>query len=383
MLSFEISSDSKPPTRDKWINPNYAGPGDLLIRPERDDPSRWQEKVYDFNWNVPELEILEDQLKASYNKLHTLEKNPKFRAIQAATNPLRLLYSDKGMIVKEYGGENCTLNWLNMFELSNTLKPLISRIEQRRVRDFNTLMLGNEMGFIEALNHKIKTTYKVDWTWFAFGSSDIRELYPKQYLKSADGDYDLDSESNIRRIAFDLSKTRVELVSTCGDTVGSIVCALATLDVGGTMIVKLGFGNHMISWMFLLSGLFKELVITKPESSNQAWIVGQEFRGIRAELLEQLYIVLRFGRNLKIQPQLFKRSDVPDTFIVKLAEVHTILTNHIIESIMRQLSNWEHYKDFTPALIHEANQDEHVYNAKEWLNNNKVYPLARNAVISI
>lgn len=378
MLSFNITSDSRPPPIG--INPNYAGPGDLIVRPERDNPSTWQEKFDSFNWNVPELEILEDQLRASYGKLHALEKNPKFRSIQAATNPLRLLSSDKGMIVKEYGGENCTPNWLTTFELCGLLKPLISRIEQRRVRDFNTLTLGNALGTIEALNHKIKTSYKVDWTWFTFGADESKQ---KQRLKSADGDYDLDSESNIRRIAFDLSKTRIELVSASTDTVGSIVCALATLDMGGTMIVKLGFGNHMISWLFLLSGLFKELLITKPESSDSCWIVGQEFRGIKDELLEQLYKVLRFGRNLKIQPQLFKRIDVPDTFVAKLIEAQTIITNHRIESMTRQLSNWEHYKDFTLALIHEANQDEHVFNAKEWLNNNKVYPLARNAVISI
>jgi hypothetical protein len=368
MLSFEITSEGRLPFG--IIHPNYAGPGDLIVRPDRDDPSAWQEKFFDFNWNVPEIENLEDRLKAIYAKLG---KNYKFKSY---LDPLRLLYSDKGIIVKEYGGENCTPDWLVTFELSSLLKPLISRIEQRRVRDFNTLILGNTLGSLEALNHKLKTTYKVDWTWFSFGPD-----YPK--LKSADGDYDLDSESNIRRIAFDLSKTRVELVISYHDSIGAVVCALAVLNAGGVMIVKLGFGNHMASWLFILNGLFKELLIVKPESSDSGWMVGREYRGIKNELLEQLYTVLRFGRNLAIQPQLFKRADVPDTFITKLIDAQTNIINHRIEINERLLNNMEHYRNFTPTLIHEANQAEHTYNAKTWLETNKVFPLARNATISI
>lgn len=380
MLSFNISVLSKQVC--PAIKPNYAGPGDLIIRPERDNPSEWQETFGEFNWNIPQLTALETLIQTSYDQLVPFSKMTKFQIIQAATNYKKILCSDKGIIVKDYGGEKCTPEWLAMFELSSLLKPMLSRVEQKRGRDFNTLCLGDSDCLI-ALNHKLKTSHKVDWTWFAYSTDELKEIYPKNWLASADGDYDLASEANIRRIAFDLSKTRIELVVSNTMDNGSIVTCLATLEHGGVAILKHKFENHSISWLWLLNGLFKELLIVKPESSESIWIVGLDYRGIKQDTLENLYNILRFTRGLKVQPQLFKRVDIPDDFIAKLVEQHTIITNIQIESITRTLNNWEHYKDFTPAQTLEANQAEHLHNAKEWLKNNNVLNMSRNAAISI
>ncbi len=362
------------------IKINYAGPGDLLIRPERDNPLEWQEKFGEFNWKASALDASRDQLNLTKDRLMPASKSAKFQSIISATRPSGVLCSNKGIIVKEYGGEKCTPEWLDMFELSSLSKPLITRIEQRRVRDFNTLHLGDTSDHVLALNHKLKTTHKVDWTWFTFGINDIN---PSRCLLNSDGDYDIESEANIRRMAFDLSKTRIELVTSMVTGIGSIVSALATLNQGGNAILKHEFENHSISWLWLLNGLFKELLLVKPELSDSLYIVAFDYRGIKSDMLETLYQILRFNRFLKVQPQLFKRTDIPDEFIAKLVEAMTIIMNHQTESIDRQLANYEHYKDFTQAQIHEANQAEQLHNAKDWIKNNNLLTMARNAAISI
>jgi hypothetical protein len=389
MQVFNISaSDAKLPSTARWIQPNYAGQGDLIIRPERDNPADWKEKFPDYNWKLTILDDLKPRIAESLCKVEKLVSNTKFNATSTALNPFNPLL--RGIVIKEYGSDRCTAKWMKMIELSSLLKPLFQYTEQKRTRELNTFHLNEATGdFITALNHILKTTYKIDWTWRATALDDaISHVYPKNIINTfGDGG----SESNCRRIAFNLSKTRIDLI-TCGDLASfdSMLTVIAVLSKSGAVVLRWSnrFDSCHISWLWLMNCLFKELTLVKPESSdpdsNEIYVIGLDYKPIKEEYIENLYTYLRFIKSIKHDcPALFRKNDIPEEFISKIVEAQRLLIVRECESIDQKYDSCMHYKNFTPSQIHEAMSAEHQYISSNWLERNGLLMLSKNDSLDI
>ncbi len=396
MLVFDIkTADAKLPSSARWLQPNYFGLGDSMIRPERDNPEGWKEKFPEFDWNLSGLDDLRKRLVECLGKIDPIVSQTKFKTVNAALNPLGLL--THGIVLKEYGGELCNINWLKMIELSSLLKPLFQYTEQKRIRDITTLHLNETSGdSIVALNHILKTNYAVDWSWRVVGlDKNITCNYPKNIMNTFGGD--MDSESNCRRIAFNLSATRIDLVTSmtqhkdsAASMFGTLLTALATLDKAGAVVLKWhGILDHYhISWLWLMNCVFKELLLVKPESSDatsdEIYVVGLEYKSIKEEYIESIYPYLRFINSIDQGcPALFRKLDIPEEFIRKIVEAQRILITKQCESIDQKYDSWMHYKNFTHSQIQEALSAEHLYISKAWLERTGLRVLSKNDTLGI
>ena len=421
MLSFDLSVEkARLPNQDHWITPDYDGSGDFRVRPNRDNPSNWTTCLGEFDWGIQALEDLKTHLNTAKHKLDRVCKNKKFQVVCEAVRSYDALRTDRGIVVRELGAEVCTNAWLKMYELCSLIDPMLATIENRRSRDFGTLHLAEAPGnFILALNHYLKTSHKVDWHWYANtyktqasqdGQSYLEDTYgmidayPNNWLFGADGDGDITSDANIRSFKHVLGETKIDLVTSDVKYVpavenydeeeningpvqlGALVGSLATLDKGGMVCLKQFtiFEAHSISWLWLMACCFRNLRIVKPETSKAAnseiYVIGLGYKGINEQHLEILYRYMKFVRSIcdgKRLPALFKRDDIPEQFIARIVEIETLLTTRQCEAIEQNLNAWEHYKNFTPVQIREANRAEQMQIAREWIDRNKVKPLAR------
>lgn len=419
MLSFNISCHGKLPNLGGWLQPDYGGPGDSIVRPDRDQPGEWQTDYPDYDWKVDALQALKICLNKTKHLLDPMCNNRKFQVVCELSRSHESLRTDRGIIVRNYGGEICTNAWLKMYELCGLLRPMLTERDTRRERDFRTLSLAEAPGnFILAINHYLRSNHKVDWTWFANTYKGIGQdkylddnygiikAYPESWLFGADGDGDITSESNIRSIAFKLSNTRIDCVTSDVKYVpaeenydeeeningpvqlGAILGSLTCLSKGGTAILKQFtiFEAHSISWLWLLNCLFKELTIVKPETSKAAnseiYVVCTGFKDhVALDQMEILYRQMQYIRSLndgRRIPALFKRTDIPDEFIIKIVELQTLLVDQQCASIEQNIKLWTKYKDLPPSRIAAQNATERDHVAREWLGRNNIKPLPAN-----
>ena len=416
MLKYTLSSE-KPrlPSPDHWLRPNYLGPGDSIISSYRDDPDEWQNDHMHFNWTEPTMMVLKIQLNAAKNKLNPIASNKKFNIVIEKNRSHELLRTNKGIIVREYGGEVCTNAWLKMYELGSLLDDCLLIIQKKRCKEFGSFHLAEAPGnFILALNHLLKTKYLIDWNWHANsyrGNHDhylgdtygLQDKFPDHWLYGADSDGDITSDANLRSFEYRLKKTRIDLVTSdvkyvpdnleCFDEeeningpvqLGGIICSLGTLSIGGYAILKhfTLFESHSISWLWLMNCVFNELHIIKPETSRAAnsevYVVGIGYRKkIDANHMEMLYKVLKFIRGIctgvKI-PALFRREDIPNSFVDRLIDIQRILVDRQIAAIDDNISIWEQYKKI--QIPDQFNNQTTIANT--WLERNDIRLLPAN-----
>ena len=177
-----------------------------------------------------------------------------------------------------------------------------------------------------------------------------------------DGTGDLYKLLNIKQYA-SLFKNDVELVTADGGFDFSynfnkqeqlsfrilfceIVTALSVQKKGGSFVCKFFdiYTETSQSLIYLLVSLYKNVYITKPNTSRAAnsekYIVCKEFLGIDTDYLNKLYIVvecLEFVSNNKLYlHQIFKYDNL--NFINKINDINTIFYNNQINSIKNTLN---------------------------------------------
>lgn len=424
MLVFDITATSRSeglPKLDKWLKPKYNGPGDQIWKEDlsRTFPQNWQQDFPDYDYSFPRFQDLKKKLNATKDKLDkyyaNIHKSKKYETVTNLTRPLSKLRGPSGLIASEYGAEVVSNAWLKMYELCVFCNEMFGKIARSRNKQLNSVHFAEAPGnFVLAINHYLRNHYPVSWRWMA---NSYRELYsgssfyltdhhgmikkyPKQWFYGADGDGDITSSANIRSFVHQINthiphKEKIHLATSDVKYApkqmnyseeerinipvhfGQILSVLKVLDKGGCMIIKeLTFYEPMsISLLFLLSNCFEQLLIVKPETSrpfnSEVYLVGIGYKdNLSSAQLDNLYQVLTYIREMndgKSVPALFRKQDIPTTFMKRLYHISSRLAHSQINALNTNIKTYEQYKTKDYDEIDYELNDVHRVEVNRWV----------------
>ena len=382
-------------------------------------------------YQYPEMISLKHELNSVKQKLDPIHVDPasakKYATIANLVRSHDDLRGPSGILAKDYGAEIVTNAWLKMFELMNFAHSLLDKLQKSKTKKtFNSLHVAEAPGnFLLSINHKLRTEYpSVEWNWLA---SSFRDLYsegnvhyledqyglisafPNNWIFGADGDGDITSVANIRSFAQSLQDGECQLVTSDVKYVpidvnfdeeeninipvhlGHLLIALTSLSKGGIMILKefTLFEAPSISMVYLMTQCFNNVRIVKPETSRPAnseiYIVGIDYKkNLNLLQIEALLDIMKYIRPLNTEagsPAIFRKNDIPQTFVDKIVRIQSALVRSQIKQIERNLALFEKYtqeeyrgndrqikKDLGP--LREAT-------AKEWIEKTGIRVLNR------
>lgn len=290
------------------------------------------------------------------------------------------VYRDlKHILKKQYNTEMMTNAWVKMYEMLNMFPDLIP--SETIVKTFHLCEAPG--AFISALNHIVSNrNQKLDWyaqtlkpTINENTTNDALEdhfgliaSYPNRWLfgdKNIDESGDITHSAIIKFYASNPNLKNIDFMTAdaglqCDPTelneqeaflgkinMGQIICILACLSIGKSAIFKtfLPMSEPLtISMMYLVTHLFTEVTITKPNTSHhsnsEVYIILQKYKGINESVLEMLYMMLD---DPKITSKSLLFSMIDMTFFGSYMSNIGLFIDRQIQSLNRNYYYYYHY----------------------------------------
>jgi len=400
------------PGTNKWLNPNYAGPGDYLARNVSDisgnlnNPADWQSDFPTYSEPIPRnMEIKRElnEVKAGITKVKAEGHDQLYTTVAAAFNKYESLRGRNGELVKRFGAEIVSNAWMKMYET-------MTLVDLPKAGEWNTFHIAEAPGnFILAINHYIYNHKpQMHWNWHAnsfkdiFGSKDgqylddnygIMKSYPDKWLFGSDSDGDITSPSNIETFAeifpgtlnFVTSDVKyVPLVEDYNEEenqnipvqMGHLLISLRTLKKGGTALLKefTFMETAKISQLWLLACVFKELHIIKPVTSRPANSeVYVLCKGYKANLTDmQMLRLMNYMRYIRYltsgAPGIFQLLDIPKAFVGAVIKLNEQLADQQKSGLKRNLELVYAYKNSHKSDIYrDADDESRTRHSEEWI----------------
>ena len=412
MLIYEIKSEVKLPHYTKWFTTSYIDNGDLLfkkfINSEYDDPNDWRENHKEFDYNIPELDIIKTKLDASKSSLDfTLDGSDIEKSYTNITKIIRnceKLRGKTGHIKINYNAEIVSNAWLKMYELCTFLEPLMNDNE------INSFHLAEAPGnFLLAINHYIKTNHPdIKWNWIANTYNtkvytdtnyfkdcySIEKQYESQWDYGCDMDGDITSHNNARYYLKKYKKSKIHFITSDAKYVqqivdfnneeiinipvhvGQIVNSLFILSDGGTMILKhfTFLTTQSICLIMLVKIYFETVKLVKPISSkpgsSETYLVcinyNKPLSKVQTNKLLNYMNYIKHLNNKNGCPTLFKNC-IPKSLINEMIEISTSFSKLQITHIEYNLSKYHTYKTIENSQIWNDFLSDHNTCINTWL----------------
>lgn len=159
MMIFELKFEAPLPPLSEWLDPQYKSEGDAILKKalgeESNDPANWKSDFPEYNYAIPELMKIKDNLNEHKRKLDAINLRDMqlFERIVSACRPLEDLRGPRGILAQKYGAEVVTNAWLKMYESMSFLEPVVTRVSKRD-NTLRTFHFAEAPGnFILAMNH--------------------------------------------------------------------------------------------------------------------------------------------------------------------------------------------------------------------------------------
>lgn len=357
------------------------------------------------NHNKNYFEIIENELNNTKNLLDNIPENDYYK-LSKMYNPY---HSINKILIKDYNFQIVTNAVIKMYELISQF-DLIKQFSRKKIINIfcNAELPG---GFIIAINHYIKTFYpnkKIKWVASSFigDASALDDKYniykcnKDNWLMDDNMNGDLTSLKNINSIKnkiYDIFPKGVDLyTSDIGIDVSSnfntqevqtlllnyrqILCGLLTLNKNGTMVIKqfTFFTAFNLSLLTLLTNLFQDVYIVKPETSKK--------------INSEIYIVCKnfYNKlNNKLKTYLVNiipNPDIPIILIdnnveIELYNISEKIYKFQIENILTLSNSYKRYKNklnILNKMLHENNSKIQ----KDWIIHNPIKLIDSNDHIS-
>jgi hypothetical protein len=441
MFVYDISltEKSKLPPLHSWLSPKYNGPGDYASReaagtlPEGvNKPENWKDDFPGYNYTYDDNLELKAKLNAEKNRITPIRSTPasdkKFNAVSTACNRYEDLRGRNGVLVRQYGAEIVTNAWMKMYECMDVIRaPLLNKLTKTPSRDFNTFHIAEAPGnFMVAINHYMFSHFpQVTWNWAAnsyrdlyshrsFYLSDTYGLmknYKDDWIFGADGDGDITSPANLRSFANEIEKrfenglhfvtSDVKFVPPDSNydeeewqnipvQMGHMIASLMTLKKGGAMMLKefTYFEAPKTSHLYLLAHCFTKLLVVKPETSRAAnsevYLIGIGYKKNLSELqIMKLLDEMQYVRYMvDSSPSIFKRDDIPESFVKRVHELNAALVEKQIPAISRNVSLFQQYEDVPYQEICKDMSSLRAKSAQEWVKKYGIKDLPQKSRIA-
>ena len=245
-------------------------------------------------------------------------------------------------------------------------------------------------GFICALNHYIKTSLKrISHLWVAnslnpyyegntLDSCIVDDRLISRTLRSwcfgADNTGDVLCVDFLRTLLLKCSSTfqgkAVNLVTADGSLncqhdpsqqealvaplhYTEMLCALSILSAHGNFVVKMFtlFEEHSISFMFVLSCLFKSVSVIKPATSkggnSEVYVVARDYCGLEncLDLVEQLKSHFPFNKLIKERVPLVSTANIPLSYLSQHFACVKLFTEYQISTIQNNVRFFRNISD--------------------------------------
>jgi len=423
------------PPLQSWLNPKFHGIGNLIYNPDANDPKNFKKDFPEYVYQYDELIKMKNELNKAKSPLDqintTPERTSRFSKITNCFRSYDALRGRNGILAREYGAEIVTNAWLKMFENMIFLDPLLTKINKGKSKVFNSIHLAEAPGnFILAMNHYLRLYPKVEWDWLANSYRDLYSHtrhenthendqqthylddvyglirhYPNKWIFGADGDGDITSVPNIISFKQDaICKLKGDVHFVTSDVkyapsdmnydeeenynipvhLGHLLCALTLLSSGGIMMLKefTFFEASSVSLLYLLANCFDRLLIVKPRTSKAAnaevYIFGIGYRDNLTEMqidaLQNIMSYIRFLNNAGGSPAIFKKEDIPKSFVEKIVDFSKKLISMQIPSIQRNIELFYKYQDLPyNKLCQDFTNKETM--ARDWIKKTEITPL--------
>jgi len=337
----------------------------------------------DAEWPAdPQADKLKSELDTARDLLEAPSKDPQQRWSRVF-GVLDFYKTSRYQIATVYNGSNVTNAWLKMYELC--VRYDLAR--GVRVYFANAELPGS---FVLAFHHYITTsignaayergTRAPEWFASSIIEDDpkknyledrygLRRNYPDRWITCGNGDttkVDVVKcfATTLVRVAGGLaqlytSDAGIDVSSNYNDQermeaiihFGQTVAGLATLAPRGNMVLKTFtyFASFSLSLIYLLTTVFKRVLIVKPISSrpsnSEVYLVCQEYEGATPQMMTKLYARMQ---NFSFTP-LVARSCIPPEFFAGVAASHAIFSRQI-KTIREYVAYYEKYRDNIDAL---------------------------------
>lgn len=390
MLVFELKCEEKLPNVMRVVG--YRGVGhsefEKLAGVVGVSPDLWSRDYPQYLRSCPEMMELKRLLNSAKSRIDVEGAIPHW------IDPLVRLRGPEGLIATEYSGSIVTNAWLKMYEMIRMVS-LGGSGSGRRLRSIHVAEApGN---FILAIGHYLADFENVIWTWNASSYRDISfqplepkkpkpqkngknagvesspeskclkdeygliARYPDKWFWGPLGNGDITEPANIRywrwiyRESCDLftSDAKVDSLEFSEEEnvnlplqLGQLLCAMAVLARGGSMIIKTFtfFESASIDILKICCTLFKSVRLVKPESSraynSEIYVVGVGYKHDEV-IFGQLLCLLDYFRRTPVgsgggvgRPAFFARGGVPRDWI----DIASFLTSRQIAAIDRALA---------------------------------------------
>lgn len=346
--------------------------------------------------------LLEKKRRLNLYKRAIDTRNPdKWRKV---TYTIKLYETLKKYLMKEYGAGDpkVTNAWIKMYEILNSFN-LIDK-DKDTLRTFHTCEAPGS--FMSAINHYLKTQTNVKtFDWYAnslnpyneenkrkygtlFGDAyGIISNFKNRWLFGPQGTGDITSVENIRHYANHPKLQNIDLfTSDCGLGLSNkefneqekilsilnysqIMICLSVLPKGKHCILKAFIPlaeSVTVSLLYLMYCVFDRLYVCKPVTSrpgsSEVYIIGKEYKGISKDYLERLYKILE---NYDPHKSIFKREDIPESFMAQVMSCSETFVNQQVDTISRSFFYYDNYDDIKKKhlpIIEKATRKRN----KEW-----------------
>lgn len=438
MLSerIKLKDDDKLPPITSWFAPLYHGEGDSIIRKKNDKPKKWKKQYPDYCFSYTGLQKIKENVNEKKSELNPIgvnvHKHQKYVLIRNACQLHEDLRGPNGIIAMQFNGEVVTNAWLKFYEICNEfLCPLLEKISRSKSKTLVSFHLAEAPGnFILALNHFVKTKYPsviLDWRASTYRNTyksnvphfgdkyGLIKKYPERWFYGADSDGDILSPANIRSFRSCVDQnTKVLLVTSDVKIIlgqegakmkgsddisdyddeeninipahlGQLLASLNILSKGGSMVLKILslYESPTIAMIYLASHCFDKFYLCKPESSRPAnseiYMIGVGYKGNISSLqMDNLLNTMRYVRVLispKGSPSIFKKEDIPRSFVKKIIKINEMLAESQIKNIDRNLRYFNKYKDSELGELNKKCATNRENTARLWIEKNNLESL--------
>jgi FtsJ-like methyltransferase len=438
MLVFDISKSRgkkwRLPPIERWLNPQYNGEVDNYFGDdlEVNYPANWKADFAEFAKPIPELQQLKTELNEVKRTQDEITRNPQarraFDRVVDLLRPQDALRGPQGILAQDFGAEVVTNAWLKMYELMLFVDQPLAALAKSRNKIFNSFHFAEAPGnFLLAVNHYTKTRFPdLTWNWLANSYYDVDSGPGSGYLSDqygliarfrdrwnfgADGDGDITSPANIRSFAqtkfghqFHLMTSDVKFVPPDSDYdeeeninipvhLGHVLCALNTLAIGGTAILKefTFFETPSVALLYLLANCFSNVRLAKPETSrpsnSETYIVASGFQGLNDVQSARLMKIMEYIRGLNTRegsPGIFRLADIPREFVANIVDIEGKLAERQSKAIKHNTEQFHHYneansgnlKKMTAHILQDLERAR-AQKSEQWIARTEIKPLPK------
>ena len=332
----------------------------------------------------------------------------------------------KRYIIWKCNSEMVTNTWIKFYEILSHENIISQLDDQGKLKTFHLCETSGAL--IAALNHYITTCTKINYYhWYAqtlnpnvqqymnkkkplqsmeneYNLSNLIDTYPNKWLFGHDRSGDLINKTIIADYVHDYRLMHLDLITGDGNfkipvdkfneqesyvaqlIFHEFMTCLQLLSVGKTCIIKAFLPlveNFTVSFMYLLTMLFKELKIIKPHTSNssssEVYILCCDYIGfnhIPQNIKDRLnYCMDHFDVTNSIFPEKLINND----FINELKVMSTLFCHRQIESIKRSLYyRYNYYQNIDLQNDLSLEKEKHV---SRWFEETGIQKITKQHII--